>query len=43
MKKTYAAPEAEILAFAAQDALSASDITGYGGVNWNDETGWNAN
>ena len=39
MKKTYESPQAELLRFAAQDALTASDISGAAGINWDDVSG----
>ena len=39
MKKTYESPQAELLRFAAQDAVTTSNVTGSTGVNWDDEFG----
>ena len=37
MKKSYETPQVELIAFASQDSITAaSNITGFGGVNWND-------
>lgn len=35
-KKVYEAPCAEVTVFAAQDAITRSDVNGMAGVNWTD-------
>lgn len=44
MKKTYESPEAKLLKFATQDAITSSDISGKAGVNWSADGGnWSTN